>query len=113
MKLEKKDARKYGWPGLRGWAYKGKDDFSHASVAYAEVTGKHGRAKDARSDIIYFVIDGKGEFSFGKERIAVKKSDVIIVPKNTAFDFWAKGGTMKLCIVHCPAFDPAHYTRLD
>lgn len=102
MKFKLKDAYKFGWNGLKGWAYNSKDDFNNASAAYFEVDGSHGKVKTTKSDRVYLVLDGSGEFIIDEKIIKVEKMDVIIVPKNTPYDY---KGKMKLFLVHCPAFD--------
>ncbi len=70
MKFTLNKAFKFGWEGLKGWAYNSKDDFPNASAAYFEVTGKHGKTKTTKSDRIYFVIDGEGEFIINGKTIS-------------------------------------------
>ncbi len=109
MKFKLKDAYKFGWKGLKGWAYNSKDDFRNASAAYFEISGTHGRTKSKISDRIYLVLDGSGKFTIGEKTIQVKKMDVIIVPKNTPYDY---KGKMKLYLVHSPAFDQSKEVSL-
>ena len=106
MKYKLINSEKFGWDGLNGWAYNSKDDFPNASTAYFEITGKHGMTKATKSDRIYYVIDGQGEFKINGEIIPVEKTDVIIAPKNVPYDYRAVNGTLKLFLVHTPAFDP-------
>ena len=113
MKFQFKNAYRFGWKGLKGWAYNSKDDFPNASAAYFEITGEHGKVKTTKSDRIYFILDGRGEFIIDGEIAPVKKMDVIIVPKNTPYNYRAIKGTMKLFLVHCPAFDPAREVKLE
>ncbi len=113
MKFKLKDANVFGWEGLKGWGYSSKDDFSNASAAYFEVTGKHGMIKNTVSDRIYLVLDGKGEFIIDGEVIPVEKTDVVIVPKNTPYDYQAKEGVLKLFLAHAPAFDSSADVKLD
>jgi mannose-6-phosphate isomerase-like protein (cupin superfamily) len=113
MKFSLKDASKFGWKGLTGFAYNSKDDFPNASAAYFEVTEKHGKVKTTKSDRIYVVIDGEGEFTINGKIIPVQKMDVVIVPKNTPYDYRATKGTLKLFLVHCPAFDPKAEIKLE
>ncbi len=110
MKFEKKDARVFGWRGLKGWAYNSKEDFPTASAAYIEVTGKHGKIKTTKSDKIYFIISGKGKFIINGKETQVKKTDVVIIPKNTPYDY---SGKMKLFLVDTPAFDPECEVKLE
>lgn len=112
MKFKLKDADVFGWDGLKAWAYNSKDDFSNASAAYFEVIGKHGMVKTTVSDRIYLVLDGKGEFIIDGEVVSVEKTDVVIVPKNTPYDYQAKEGILKLFLVHTPAFDSSADIKL-
>ena len=112
MKFKLKNANVFGREGLKGWAYSSKDDFSNASVAYFEVTGKHGMVKTTVSDRVYLVLEGKGEFTIDGEVIPVEKTDVVIIPKNTPYDYQAKEGVLKLFLVDTPAFDSSADVKL-
>lgn len=113
MKFTLNNAHKFGWRGLKGWAYNSKEDFKNASGAYFEITGSHGKVKTSHSDRVYFVIDGKGEFKIGNKVIPVNKMDVVIVPENTPYDYKAKGGVLKLFLVHTPAYHPDYEVKLE
>lgn len=113
MKFKLKDAYKFNWKGLEGKGYNSKDDFANASAAYFEITEKHGKTKTTINDRIYYVIDGKGEFIINGKTIPVEKTDVIIVPKNTPYDYRAIEGTLKLFLVHTPAYDPKGDVNLE
>ncbi len=112
MKFILNNARKFGWKGLKGWAYNSKEDFQNASAAYFEVNGSHGKVKTTLSDRIYFVIDGEGEFILNGKKILVGKTDVIVIPKNTPYNYKAKKGVLKLFLVHVPAYDPKFEVKL-
>lgn len=113
MKFSRKDAEKFGWDGLTGFAYNSKQDFKNASAAYFEVTGSHGKVKTTLSDRTYLVLDGKGEFIIDGEVVPVNNDDVIIIPKNTPYDYRATQGTLKLFLVHTPAYDPDYEIKLE
>lgn len=113
MKFTLKKAIKFGWKGLKGWAYNSKEDFANASSAYIEVTGRHGKVRSEKSDRIYLILEGEGEFVVNEEVVPVKKMDVVIVPKNTPYDYRAVKGTMKLFFVHVPAFSPEAEIKLE
>ena len=113
MKYKLNKVFKFGWKGIKGWSYNSKDDFSNASAAYFEVTGRHGKIKTTHSDRIYYILDGKGEFIINDEVLSVTKTDVIIVPKDTPYDYRAIGGVMKLYLVHSPAFEPDAEVKLE
>ncbi len=110
MKFKLEDAHKFGWKGLDGWAYNSKDDFASASAAYFEVDGSHGKCKTHSSDRVYLVLEGEGEFIINDKVIEVEQSDVIIVPKNTPYDY---SGKMKLFLVHTPAYMPEDDVKLE
>lgn len=106
MKFTLKDATEFGWEGLKGRAYNSYDDFENASAARFEVTGSHGKTKTTHSDRVYLILEGKGEFIVNNEKILVKKDDVVIIPKNTEYDYMTTDGVLKLFLVHAPAFRP-------
>ena len=110
MKFTLEKAKQFGWDGIKGFEYSNKDDFTNASVAYAEVTGRHGKIKNIKSDRVYIVVEGEGEFILDDEAISVKKMDAIIVPKNTPYDYH---GNMKIFLVDMPAFTPDADIKLD
>ncbi len=110
MKFKLKNAKKFGWKGIKGLAYNSKEDFANASAAYIEVAGTHGKIKITGMDGIYLVLEGRGEFVIGNETIQAEKMDVVIVPKNTPYNY---SGKMKLFLVHCPAFDPDSEIKLE
>lgn len=113
MKFELKNTDKFGWEGLNGWAYNSSEDFKNASAAYFEVTSKHGKVKTTKSDRIYFIAEGQGEFTIDNKSFSVKKTDVVIVPKNTPYDYKAIDGVMNLFLVHAPAYDPEAEEKLE
>lgn len=112
MKFTLQKAFKFGWKGLIGWAYNSKGDFPNASTAYFEVTTSHGKVKTTLSDRVYLILKGEGTFTIGNETTEVKQGDVIIIPKNTPYDYKTKKGTLKLFLVHIPAYDQKHEIKL-
>ena len=114
MKFTLKNSLKVGWEGWHGWAYSSKEDFKGASALYIEVTKKHGRTMSTKSDRIYYVLGGRGEFKIKNKVYRVKESDVVIVPRNTPYDYKALAGTtLKLFLVHSPAFDQKYVVDLE
>lgn len=110
MKFKLKDAKQFGGKGLKGWAHNSKEDFPRASAACFEVDGAHGKVKTALSDTVYYVLEGKGEFIINEETMPVETTDVVIVAKNTPYNY---RGKMKLFLVHTPAFDPKYEIELE
>ena len=113
LKFKLKNARKFGWKGLKGLSYSSKENFKRASAAIFEVTGSHGKVKSLVSDRVYFILEGKGEFTINGKKVLVEKNDVIIVPKNTPYDYRTLKGKLKLFLVHAPAFDSKKEVRLE
>lgn len=98
------------WPGITLKSYSESTDFERASAARFWVDGNHGRIYSEVSDRIYLVLDGEGYFEIKNQRFNVTKTDVIIVPKQTRYDY---GGKMELFLVHTPAFDPDKEHKVD
>lgn len=113
MKFELNNAQQFGQEGLRGWAFNNKKNFANASAAYLEVTGEHGKVKTTISDRVYFVIDGTGDFDLDGEIFTIGKTDVIIVPKNTPYNFKATSEILKLFLVHSPTFESGAEIKLE
>ena len=113
MKFVRPNKNSFGWKGLQGWAYNSRDDFENVSAAYFEVTGSHGRTKTTRSDRVYLVLDGEGEFEIDGNVVKVVKDDVIIVPRSTPYDYRALTGTLKLFLVHTPSYDADSEVKID
>ena len=113
LKFKLKDAYKFGWKGLKGLAYNSKEDFERASATIFEVTGRHGKIKSLISDRIYLVLEGRGEFIINGKKVPVEKNDVIIVPKNTPYDYRTVKGKLRLFLVHTPAFDNKKEVKLE
>jgi mannose-6-phosphate isomerase-like protein (cupin superfamily) len=113
LKFKLKNAYKFGWKGLKGLSYSSKKDFERASAAMFEVTGRHEKVKSLVSDRIYLVLGGKGEFIINGKKVPVEKNDVIIVPKNTPYNYRRVKGKLRLFLVHTPAFDDKKEVKLE
>lgn len=96
------DALDVSWPGIKLKSYSERTDFERASAARFWVDGKHGKVFSEVSDRVYLVLAGSGYFEIEGERFDVTKDDVVIVPKQTKYDY---SGKMELFLVHSPAFD--------
>lgn len=112
MKFKLHDASKFGWEGLEGLSYSSREDFAEASAARFKVIGAHGKVKSTSSNRVYLVLDGKGEFTINGVSEHVEKDDVIIVPKDTPYDYRAVGKPLELFLVHIPAYNPADEVQL-
>src|SRR5262245_30916462 len=114
MKFQRDQAQVKTNEGYTSWAYSARAQFAGASVEYVEVKASHGLTKNTENDRVYYVLDGKGEFIMNSESVPVQATDVVIVPKDNEYDFWAaEGQLMKLLLVHAPAFAPEAEVRPD
>lgn len=102
-KFSKENAFQFEWENVKAFSYTSNSHLKSASAISFELNNtNHGKIKSTVSDRIYYVIEGKGEFVINNEVIPVSRSDVIIVPKNTPYDY---RGTLKVFLVHIPAWD--------
>lgn len=100
----KKNAYKLVWDRVKAYSYSSEADLDTASVIVFELENtNHGKIKSTISDRIYYVIEGKGKFIIDGKAIPVKKTDVVIIPKNTPYDYQGK---LKVFLVHVPAWNP-------
>jgi mannose-6-phosphate isomerase-like protein (cupin superfamily) len=115
MKFDlKKAKRTFGWDGLKGWVYNEKEDFKNATAAYVETTSKHGKTKNLKSTVVYFVVSGKGVFNLNEKEYIVKAKDVVIIPTGTIYDYKpSKNSKLRLFMVHAPAFDAKFDIHLE
>ena len=101
-------------PEIEIFAYNTKEDFEQASVGIVESRGRHGRIRQPISNRVYLVLEGEGEFFFsdeeGDDEACRSKDDVVIVPKDTAYDY---RGQMRLFLIHTPAYEQDSNVHLD
>lgn len=105
MKYTKQTGRPFSWEGLQGVAYIESNDSQNITAASIETTASHGKIRNTRSTILYYVVSGEGEF-FVDSWFAVSKDDVILIEPNTPYDFRATKGILKLFVVHTPGYRP-------
>lgn len=114
MRFTKPKDPSFEWnTGIKGWIYNSSKDFPNASGVYFEVTGRHGTVKTTSSDRVYFVIEGEGEFIIDGKSVPVSTHDMVIVPKNTPYDYAATGEILKLFLVHTPAYNREGEIKLE
>ncbi|OGF26681.1 hypothetical protein A2477_03095 [Candidatus Falkowbacteria bacterium RIFOXYC2_FULL_47_12] len=110
MKFTLQNAKQFGWEGVKGFEYSNKNDFQNVSIAYAEISGRHGKIKNTKSDRVYIVFEGEGEFILDGKVIPVQRMDALIVPKNTPYDYH---GAMKVFLMDLPAFEEGNDVKLE
>jgi mannose-6-phosphate isomerase-like protein (cupin superfamily) len=94
--------KQVGRPTVRGYGYNSKADFERLSCGVFTTNSRHGLIKNVRSDRLYLILEGEGEFTVGNQTFAVKQDDVVIVPRSTPYDYQ---GQLKVFLVHSPAND--------
>jgi ubiquinone/menaquinone biosynthesis C-methylase UbiE/mannose-6-phosphate isomerase-like protein (cupin superfamily) len=79
-----------------------------ASIAEIKVPSgiSHKTAKSTRSDKFYFCMEGSISFKVGDEKVTLKPSDLLVIPKNEWFSYSnATNEEARLLLVHVPPFD--------
>lgn len=103
--FRKKDAFHTRKAGVDMHIYTGKDDLPEAAVVYQETDSGHAEEfRHAKSNFLFFIIEGAGEWIVDGESIAVAAHDVVVVPKGTAFYY--RGKLKQVCIT-APAWEAA------
>jgi mannose-6-phosphate isomerase-like protein (cupin superfamily) len=93
--------KEIGRPGVRGHPYSTHEDFARLSCGLFQVEGgRHGLIRNEHADRLYLVLEGEGRFTVAGESFAVQAGEVVIVPRQTPYDY---EGRMKLFLVHAPA----------
>lgn len=109
-KFTKEKALSFSWEGIKAWSYSSSENLTTGSAIIFEVNGNHGKVKSKVSDRIYYVIKGHGRFIGDDCEINVRQGDVIIVNKNTPYDY---EGKMKLFLIHIPSYDDSQEVILE
>ncbi len=63
--------------------------------------GHSGKATTGNYDRVYLILAGEGEFTIYGDTITVVKDDVMVLPKNTDYEY---RGSMELFEVNTPAY---------
>lgn len=114
MKFTLKDSFAFSWEGLKARSYNSKKEFANASASFFQVTKSHGKVKSKVSDRIYYIVGGTGYFVIKGEKFFVSKTDVVIVPKNTPYDYFSTGeNALELFMVHTPAYDESKEVQMS
>ena len=91
--------------GVKGSAVTAECQLGSGDVAIMHVKGRHGRCKSTLNDRFYVVMNGQGSFTVAGDIITVHQDDVVVVPKETEYDF---EGDMKVVVFNSPRFSPQH-----
>ena len=110
FKFTLKDGYDFDRGDVTGHAYLTHEQFRSMSAAVFRCKGRAKTMKSINSDRLYIVTEGKGSFCIGRKRLEVHKSDIVIVPRNTAYSY---KGIMTCYLVHSPAFDKTKEVQLE
>jgi len=104
--FHKKDAFHTSKNGVDMWIYNGKAECAEAAVVYQETTAGHAEEfRHAKSEFIFFIIEGSGEWIIEDESFPVAAQDVVIVPKGKRFYY--RGNLRQVCVT-APAWEPEY-----
>jgi quercetin dioxygenase-like cupin family protein len=98
-KLSEKDAYRNDTVAQNAWYYQLPDVDGGRSVIYSEVTGDHGQRIIGPHPRIYYIFEGEGEFTINGEKMMAQKGDVIIIPPNSTYSYFATKPVLKLLLV--------------
>lgn len=110
MKFRLTDGIAFEVGGVKGHAVTAQAGIKSGDVASLQVDGRHGRVKTTLSDRFYYVVAGSGTFHIGQDAFEVTDGDVLVVPRDTTYDF---EGKMELVLFSSPAFDPTKEVFLE
>ncbi len=79
-----------------------EENYDTFSVARVEIIGEQKFGLDKRSDMAYYVLEGKGRFYIEDKVFNVEKGDLIFIPKNTKYK---DEGSLTLLAISVPKFD--------
>jgi len=102
MKLKLTDGNPFEVGDVKGYAVTSALGITSGDVASLKIDGRHGRVKTTLSDRFYYVVAGAGTFEIGDASLQVVSGDLVVVPKDTPYDF---EGRMELVLFCSPAFD--------
>ena len=88
--------------GLNGYQF--DLDKKGLEISYIDCFKGHDKyCRDTESTLIYYVLEGKGQYVINNEKLSVQKGDVVEVPVNAEFVY---AGNMKLILIMTPGFKP-------
>ena len=72
---------------LLGFVYSDANNNPHVEVMRIIADGHSGKATTGEYDRVYLVLVGEGEFTIKGETCTVIKDDVVVLPKNTDYEY--------------------------
>lgn len=94
--------------GAQVWPFdllKKDGDFSVAVIKVS--SAGHGATMNTICDRAYYVMNGEGQFKVGEETFDVSTGELVSVPKNSKYDFWATNENgLELLLIQVPTFAP-------
>ena len=62
-----------------------QENLDNVSVAIVKISGTNKKVVNKRSDTLYYVLEGKGEFNIDDEIIPVSVGDLVFIRKGTPY----------------------------
>ena len=109
--FKKENAVEFEKQGVKMRVYNSKEQCENASVVYQETTKGHSEEfYHAKSNFIFYIIEGSGTWYIEDEPYDVSAGDIVIVPPNKRFYY--KGVLRQVCITS-PAWEAEyeHHVR--
>jgi len=86
---------------ILGFAYSDASNNPNVEAMRIIADGHSGKATTGDCDRVYLVLVGEGEFTIAEDTFQVVKDDVVMLPKNTDYEY---RGSMELFEVNTPAY---------
>ena len=98
MIIKIEDAESFKQPGVTGKKYNISELLPDNSFVYGELEGEHGERVSTKVPRMYYILEGKGRFEIAGEVSEVGKGDLIIIPPETKYNYWAQDGLSKFIL---------------
>ncbi len=90
--------------GVKGKTFDVKHLSNDIEVTLIETEkGHETKIREKECAFLYFILDGNGGFEIEDEKEECSKGDLVVIPKNTAFQY---AGTMKMLLIASPWWYP-------
>jgi len=108
--IENKKIKEFSFGPIKVKELLNDQAFENFSLAKITLDGANDLAFNKKSDLIYYILDGDGEFIIENQVFKVTAGDVVFIPKNTKCQ---DKGKMTLLAFSNPRFDPNNYEKVD
>ena len=110
MLFSLKNACKVVRPGFTAFVYNSKEDLPPLNTVLVDCHKDHEKVYVKESHRVYFVMEGSGTFTVGKEIYKVQPFDVVVIPPKVPYSY---EGKMKLFEANFPATGEEDEVRVE